>query len=207
MKSKYFLSLVVVFTIMLLAAYSNHFYNGFHFDDSHTIVSNEAIKSLKNLPQFFTDATTFSSLPANRAYRPMVTTLNAVNIALGSGNLNPVIFHGQMFFWYMLQLIFMFFLILNIFNLARKHEWNPYFALFTTAYYGLHTCNAETINYLISISDSFSTLCIVAALWFYQMPKTRKYFLYFIPLSLAIYTKQTGAMFAPILFIYVFLLF
>ena len=28
-------------------------------------------------PEFFKDATTFSSLPANRAHRPMVTTLNA----------------------------------------------------------------------------------------------------------------------------------
>jgi hypothetical protein len=56
-------------------AYANHFRNGFHFDDSHTIIDNAYIRSLKNTPLFFTDARTFSVLPANRTYRPLVWNL------------------------------------------------------------------------------------------------------------------------------------
>src|SRR5215813_11025158 len=59
---------------VLFAAYANHFHNGFHFDDAHTIVNNAAIRELRNIPLFFRDATTFSSLPSNQSYRPLVST-------------------------------------------------------------------------------------------------------------------------------------
>ena len=48
---------------LLLSAYSNHFHNSFHFDDSHVIGSNVYIRSLRNIPTFFMDAGTFNSFP------------------------------------------------------------------------------------------------------------------------------------------------
>ena len=53
--------------IIVLVSYSNHFTNGFYFDDSHVINSNGAIRDIGNIALFFTDPTTFSSLPANQA--------------------------------------------------------------------------------------------------------------------------------------------
>src|SRR4051812_49284228 len=73
----------------LLAAYGNHFLNAFHFDDAHTIVNNAAIRELRNVPLFFRDATTFSALPSNQSYRPLVSTLLALDYYLGGG-LHPV---------------------------------------------------------------------------------------------------------------------
>jgi hypothetical protein len=64
--------------LAILAAYSNHFRNSFHFDDAHTIVNNAAIRELRNIPLFFRDATTFSALPSNQSYRPLVSTLLAI---------------------------------------------------------------------------------------------------------------------------------
>ena len=61
--------------LILVVTYANHFQNSFHFDDAHTIVNNAAIRSLENIPRFFTDARTFSSLPSNQSYRPSVSTL------------------------------------------------------------------------------------------------------------------------------------
>src|ERR1700710_2358723 len=50
-------STLLLYVIILLsavtAAYSNHFYNGFHFDDSHSIYSNPNIRNIKNIPLFF----------------------------------------------------------------------------------------------------------------------------------------------------------
>src|ERR1700686_709488 len=69
--SFWLLILAAVFAIF--AAYSNHFHNSFHFDDSHTVVDNAFIRDLHNIPRFFTDATTFSTLPANRTWRPIVS--------------------------------------------------------------------------------------------------------------------------------------
>ena len=48
--------------VVICAAYANHFHNGFHFDDSHTVINNVFIRDLHNTPLFFTDARTFSAL-------------------------------------------------------------------------------------------------------------------------------------------------
>src|ERR1700726_2576636 len=80
----------------LVAAYANHFHNSFHFDDAHTIENNAAIRDLRNIPHFFCDATTFSSLPSNQSYRPLVSTLLAIDYWLGHG-LHPFWFHLSIF--------------------------------------------------------------------------------------------------------------
>jgi protein O-mannosyl-transferase len=69
---------VVLLVVAILAGYAYHFHNSFHFDDAHTIVNNAAIRQLRNIPLFFRDATTFSSLPSNQSYRPLVSTLLAI---------------------------------------------------------------------------------------------------------------------------------
>jgi hypothetical protein len=76
----------------ITVAYCNHFSNEFHFDDSHTVVDNPAIRSLRNVPRFFTDTSTFSVLPANQTYRPMVSASLALDYALGHGYV-PLWFH------------------------------------------------------------------------------------------------------------------
>src|ERR1700724_4568829 len=78
--------------IALLAAYANHFHNSFHFDDGHTILNNASIRDLRNIPLFFRDATTFSALPSSQSYRPLVSTLLAIDYQLAHG-LQPFWFH------------------------------------------------------------------------------------------------------------------
>src|ERR1700687_61069 len=82
--------------IALLAAYANHFHNSFHFDDAHTIENNASIRELRNIPLFFRDATTFSSLPSNQSYRPLISTLLAIDYSLGQGP-RPFWFHLSIF--------------------------------------------------------------------------------------------------------------
>src|SRR5437868_10904230 len=82
--------------VTLIAAYANHFHNSFHFDDAHTIVNNAAIRELRNIPLFFRDATSFSALPSNQSYRPLVSTLLAIDYRLGGG-VQPFWFHLSIF--------------------------------------------------------------------------------------------------------------
>src|ERR1700732_3496364 len=82
--------------LAILAAYANHFHNSFHRDDGHTILTNASIRELRNIPLFFRDATTFSSLPSNQSYRPLVSTLLAIDYRLGGG-LQPFWFHLSIF--------------------------------------------------------------------------------------------------------------
>jgi hypothetical protein len=77
---------------LVLVAYSDSLSNSFQFDDSHVIVNNIYIRSLANVPRFFADASTFSSLPPNASYRPLVSATLALDYAIGHG-LAPRQFH------------------------------------------------------------------------------------------------------------------
>lgn len=201
------ISLAIILFLLICIAYSNHFTNGFEFDDSSSIVTNGYIRDLKNIPLFFTDIKCFGTNMNDLGYRPIVALLNAISYWL-AGGLNPVYFHASIFFWYLVQLVLMFFIFKKIFEIALNETKNTEIqiaALVSVGLYGVHTSNAETINYIISISDSFSTLCIVASLLLYIIPITRKFYLYILTTAIGIGTKETGVMFGPILFFYILL--
>jgi protein O-mannosyl-transferase len=204
--------------IGLIVTYSNHFNNPFHFDDDHTIVSNVWIRSTRNIPKFFTDGTTTSSLPSNQAYRPGLTTLNTIDYAIASKNplkidknplylldgLNPFYYHLDIFICFILQAVLMFLVFRKILDLTVTHQWNKYFALFMVALYCFHTATAETINYIISRSDGFSTLMVLLSLYLYiYFPAKRKFQFYLLPYIAGFFVKEPTLMLSPILFVYI----
>lgn len=190
--------------IALVITYSNHFDNGFHFDDSHSVVNNVYIRDLKNIPLFFKDGKTLTSLPANQGYRPMMPTLYAVDYALGDGLNSTFMFHLTTFIWYVLQCVLMYFILLHIFNRARPHPWNPFISIAAVAWYAFHTANAETINYISARSDSISTFWLIVSFAVYIFyPRLRKFGVYLIPLIIGILVKPAVLVFPGLLFFYV----
>jgi tetratricopeptide (TPR) repeat protein len=182
-----------------LAVYANHFRNSFHFDDFHTISDNPHIRTLRNIPRFFTDSSTFSVLLTHQVYRPIVTTSLALDYRLGGG-LNPVAFHASTFFWFLVQLLLLYALYVRLFD---GSEWT---ALLATAAYGLHPVCAETVNYVIQRGDLYSTLGVVASLVLYiRKPSWRRFGLYLIPYVLACLSKPPALVYPLLLFLYVWL--
>jgi Flp pilus assembly protein TadD len=167
------------------------------------IQSNVFITSLKNIPLFFKNAATISSLPTNQQYRPMVATTLAIDYWLANG-LNPFWFHVTTFCWYLFQCFLMYYLFLKIANIAFQHRLNSYFSLIAVAIYGVHTANAETINYICARSDALSTCWFVLALIVYiYFQHYRRWGLHLLPLIIAALFKQTAVVFPAILFVYV----
>src|SRR6185436_132379 len=78
--------------VAFAGAYANSLNNAFNFDDSHVIEQNLFIRDLANVPRFFTDARTFSSLPQNATYRPVLSVTLAVDYRL-AGGLTPRQYH------------------------------------------------------------------------------------------------------------------
>jgi len=192
--------------LLVVFAYSDHFHNDFHFDDDHTILNNIYVRKLSNIPLFFKSATTFSALPLNQTYRPMLTALYAFAYHFGGGN-NVFFFHFFIFCFYLLQGFLLYLLIIRIFDLSLpQNAPNKYFALFTAGWYMLNTANADTINYISSASDSISTFWVIAAMVIYiYKPQRRKYFLYLIPVIIGVLFKQSALAFAGLLPAYIFL--
>jgi len=189
--------------VLTAAAYANHFHNAFHFDDVHTIQNNVFVRSVGNIPLFFISPATFSSLPANQSYRPLVTTTLAIDYWL-AGGLDPVAFHVTSFALFLLQCGLVLALYRRIMDRARRDDRNRWLALLAAAWYAVHPANAETVNYIIARSEILSTLGVVGALLLFAGGgAARRRHLYLIPAALGILSKEPAAMFAPLLFLYV----
>ncbi|HEX4084260.1 MAG TPA: tetratricopeptide repeat protein [Chthoniobacteraceae bacterium] len=182
----------------MIAAYSNHFHNGFHFDDAHTIVNNGFIRDLRFIPRFFTDASTFSALPSNQSYRPIVSTTLAVDYWLGNG-VRPFWFHVSNFATFLAGAFLLGLLVHRL--LDGRHPW---LALLAAAAYGLLPGNADTVNYIIARSDLLSTLGVIAGFAIYALwPRLRPWQLYLMPVALGMLAKPVAAIFAPLFALYV----
>jgi protein O-mannosyl-transferase len=187
--------------VALVAVYANHFHNSFHFDDAHTVENNASIRELRNIPQFFCDATTFSSLPSNQSYRPLVSTLLAVDYRLGG--LDPFWFHLSIFALFVALTLLIAFVVYRLLDQAEHSARNRWIALGAAAWYGLHPANADTINYIIASSEVISTLGVIASFAVYfAFPRLRRSYLYVVPAAIAILAKPTAAIFAVLFAIY-----
>jgi tetratricopeptide (TPR) repeat protein len=176
-------------------AYANHFENSFHFDDAHAVENNLFIRDLRNVPRFFVDASTFSSLPANQSYRPLLTTTLALDHALGG--LHPTAYHVDSFAVFLAQCA----ILLLLFRRILGDRW---LALLGAALFGLHAAVAETVNYVIARGDLLSSLGAVASVWlFARGGESRRLHLYLVPMALGVLAKEQGAMAAPLLLLYV----
>src|SRR6185503_5658948 len=105
------------------------------FDDSHVIEGNMYIRDLKHVPRYFTDAYTFSALPQNATYRPLVTLTLALDYAR-AGKLDPRPFHVT-------QILLMIATgaLLVVFFIPIIGKWP---SLFAATLFCVHTANTET---------------------------------------------------------------
>ncbi len=199
--------LLPLFAVLVLVTltYANHFHNDFHFDDFHTVTTNPYIRDLRNIPLIFKDADTFSTLPANRGWRPLVTTSLAIDYFIAKG-LKPGYFQASDFFWFLVQLCLMYALFRHLLDFAGPGPQNRFVALFATALYGVHPAIAETVNYIIQRGDIYSTLAVIAGLLIYiRWPDRRHQGLYLIPVALGLLSKPPALVFPVILFTYLVL--
>src|ERR1051325_1210292 len=191
----------VLLLATLLAVYSNHFQNSFHFDDAHTVVNNAAIQSLRNIPRFFVDATTFSSLPSNQSYRPLVSTLLSIDYCIGG--LNTFWFHLSIFVLFVVLVLMLVLVLRRLLDEAMPGQGNQFIAVAAAALYGLHPANADTVNYIIASAEIMSGLGVVGSFAVYfAFPNLRRYFVFALPAAVAVFAKPPAAIFAVLFAIY-----
>lgn len=184
------------------AAYSNHFHNSFHFDDYNVIANNVYLRSLSNVPLFFKDASTFSSLPINATYRPLTSLSFALDYWWGNG-LNPFAFHLTQWFLHLTLAVLVFFFLRRVLALAGVGPRRDFLSLFGAALFCLHRANTETINFLTLRSEILSTLGVVGSFVLFQYAsRWRKSFLWLLPAIAGAFAKQSAIIFAPLFALY-----
>ena len=151
---------------------------------------------MRNIPLFFRDATTFSALPSNQSYRPLVSTLIAVDYQLAHG-LQPFWFHVSIFALFIALTLLLAFVIHHLLESDPGPSANRWIALAAAAWWALHPVNADTINYIIASSaEVISALGVIASFAVYfAFPRLRRYYLFVLPAAIAILAKPTAAIF------------
>ncbi len=81
------LAFLACLAIGIAVSYSNSLGIGFLFDDSYGIRKNPAIRSLWNIPSFFIDPFTLTTVRENVDVRPILQVTYALNYAVSG--LNP----------------------------------------------------------------------------------------------------------------------
>jgi len=166
--------------VVIAAAYANSLDNAFHFDDSHVIETNIYLRSLANVSRFFTDAYTFSSLPQNATYRPLVTLSLALDYA--RGGLGPRTYHTTQ-----IALLLITGAMLAAFFVPLIGRWA---ALFAATLFCVHTANTETMNLISARSELLSTIGLLGSFLLYQRsPFARRTLLYLLPLVVGALAK------------------
>ena len=198
--------LVAAAAVLLFAAvYANSLRNGFHFDDAHVVETNLFIRDLANAPRFFTDASTFTSLPQNAVYRPLVTLSLAIDYAVGRG-LDPVAFHAQQLILFAALGVCLFFFYRAALD-TTSDKTQRWAALFAATLFCVHTGNTQAGNYISARSELLSALGVVGSFLMYAyVPRTRRFHMYLVPVAIGLFAKNHAVVFAPLLLVYKILL-
>jgi Flp pilus assembly protein TadD len=190
----------------LLFSYANSLHNAFHYDDLHVIVNNVYIRSLSNVPLFFRDAHTFSSIPEHATYRPLVSLTYAVDYAIGRG-LDPLQFHLTQILLLLVLWALLIAFIRKALDICRPSAHNGWIALASSTIYAIHTVNTETLNLISARSEELAAIATLAAfLLFQHSERARRWHLYLLPIALGALAKAQIVIFGPLLLAYLVLI-
>jgi len=153
MKRYYEAGLIVLIAVLVFA---NSLSNKFVYDDKHFIVENPAIRSLKNIPAFFTDLNSFSTKGDFYIYRPLSAIAYAMEYRLFK--LNPVIFHVLSVAWHVAVCVMLYFTL----SLVLKDKSA---SLLSALLFAVHPAQAESVSWVSQRSNLISLFFFLLALY------------------------------------------
>ncbi len=194
--------------IILLVGFVLYFptiFNGFVWDDEEQILNNVAIHSISNLPSFFAGSTFNSGGAANGLsglyFRPMMTTaLSFIYTFFGP---NAFVFHLFQIIIHVANSILVFLVLFYIFEKAKLNLALP---VAISLIFLVHPINTEATVYLAAYQDVLFFFFGILAFYLILKKQNSKQIFYATLILLAsFFAKETGAVFAAIIFTYLFL--
>jgi tetratricopeptide (TPR) repeat protein len=157
-RSQTTLAVALLLAITVAAVYASGLRMGFHFDDSHVIENNLALRRLTNVPRFFYDPTSSTASPDNRVLRPLLLTTFALNWAVSG---------AEPWSWHLVNIVLHWLVALLVFRIARDLLWLGRAAVpVATAaalIVALHPLNSSAVHYVSARSAILAALFYLAA--------------------------------------------
>ncbi|MGZ3865166.1 MAG: hypothetical protein ACXVNR_01835, partial [Bacteroidia bacterium] len=202
--------LYLFFLAVCLLFYGNSLQNGFSFDDSYVTVSNLPVKGrnfvpnnklvaggIKNIPKIWQSRFGHGEGTAYD-YRPMTTTLFAIEYSLFGSS--PHLNH----FVSILLFSFIVFLLFTILKLClREYPFKELFSLVCCVIFIAHPIHTEVVNNIKCTDEllamMFGLLAAYNVIHFFELKKTIYFLLGVICLMAGLYSKMTAALFIAII--------
>jgi len=170
--------------LVVACTYANGLHLGFHFDDSHVIEQNVAIRSFASVPRFFVDPGSSTASPDNRVLRPVLLTTFALNYALSG--LAPWSYH-------LVNLLLHWLAVVLIFRIVRDHLWLGESAVPVATVAALvvatHPLVTSAVDYVSARSAVLATVFYLAA---FDAAVRSRGALAVLALALSMLTKEIG---------------
>jgi protein O-mannosyl-transferase len=191
-------AIIFIFLIGTIVFF-NGLFNGFVGDDHQQLVENEAVRSLRNIPSFFSGSTFYNGQGTRLGgayYKPFLTVgYSLVYAIFGSG---PFGFH-------------FFQMIIHIANacilfLIFKHFFRKPLSFILSIIFLVHPINSEAAFYIAATQEVMFFFFGAIAFWILQNYKLKKnIILICILLLISLLSKETGILFFGLLILYAIL--
>jgi Tfp pilus assembly protein PilF len=189
---------VLLLVIVGCLVYVNSIFNNFIGDDLSQIVENSTIRSLKNIPSFFTSSS-FSNGNSELTgiyYKPLQTL--SFSILYQLFGINPIGYHIYQVLLHIANAVIV---LLFASRLFKKH-----IAFLLSIIFLIHPINSQTVMYISSTQDVlFFFFGMLALLWLMTFSSTRAIVVSSILLFLSLLSKESGVLFLGICTLYVFM--
>lgn len=141
--------------------YSNNYRHDFELDDAYTIVGNTSLRSLREIPRYFVDPSTYTSIREQAEYRPILQTTYALNFAVSG---------YDTWSWHLVQILLHIVVTLGIFALTRRvllmlgDDRPDGIAFAAAAIFAVHPAAAGVVDYLNARSSLLTAAFLLPAL-------------------------------------------
>ncbi len=200
--------------IIGVSVYSNNFEHPFHLDSGHSIKKNMTVTSLRYIPHYFTDPTTFTSYFPNSNYRPVLQITYALNYQISGYNT---------WSWHLLQILLHLICVIALYFFVRhllvhhifkdsRGQVNIILPFAVGLVFTVHTVNAGVINYLSARSSLLVAAFLLPSFVLYMKSRTgdlsfRYRVVSLLLFILALFTKVEAVAGIAVYFLYDVLLY
>ena len=156
--------LMALLVALPFVVYSNNYRHDFALDDAYTIVGNTSLRSLHEIPRYFVDPSTYTSIREQAEYRPILQTTYALNYRISG---------YDTWSWHLTQILLHVAVTLGLFALARRvlilvGDNRPNgIAFAAAAIFAVHPAAAGVVDYLNARSSLLTAAFLLPALLAY----------------------------------------
>ena len=153
--------LYLIVAAVSFLVYYNSLKNDFVFDDESVVQNNLSIRTISNVPKFFTAEEGFHKV-IGRYYRPVVSTLYAIDYSLWG--MDPYGFHLTNVLIHVTASLLLLLILMKLFG-DYKHGLLS--ALIGTLIFAVHPIHTEAVTWVSGRTDSLATMFFLLSFFFY----------------------------------------